>query len=182
MVVAQACGAVRHGAECFNFYFPQELDPDFLVVWEGLESPHWKVVNEPELRSFLLERAKEGYSFPINPVWPVRDPGWHDVLLALQKHEESAANLRSWFPPESGVLERIEQLHTRYPHGFKVTTESISRRSTYYTKIIEDCDTRDVANYADLEVRRETAARWRRIRGSVKMHMLSAGRASETAK
>jgi hypothetical protein len=25
------CGAVRHGAECFNFYFPQELDPDFLV-------------------------------------------------------------------------------------------------------------------------------------------------------
>ena len=24
-------GAVRHGAECFNFYFPQELDPDFLV-------------------------------------------------------------------------------------------------------------------------------------------------------
>ena len=26
-------GAVRHGAECFNFYFPQELDPEFLVVW-----------------------------------------------------------------------------------------------------------------------------------------------------
>ncbi|CAE8721933.1 unnamed protein product, partial [Polarella glacialis] len=28
-------GAVRHGAECFNWYFPQELDPEFLVVWEG---------------------------------------------------------------------------------------------------------------------------------------------------
>ena len=28
------CGAVRHGAECFNFYFPQELDAEFLVVWE----------------------------------------------------------------------------------------------------------------------------------------------------
>jgi hypothetical protein len=27
----KSCGAVRHGAECFNFYFPQELDPDFLV-------------------------------------------------------------------------------------------------------------------------------------------------------
>ena len=23
-------GAVRHGAECFNFYFPQELDDEFL--------------------------------------------------------------------------------------------------------------------------------------------------------
>ena len=29
-------GAVRHGAECFNFYFPQELDDEYLVVWEGL--------------------------------------------------------------------------------------------------------------------------------------------------
>ena len=29
------CGAVRHGAECFNFGFPQELDPDFLVIWDG---------------------------------------------------------------------------------------------------------------------------------------------------
>merc|ERR1719409_1414017 len=25
-------GAVRHGAECFNFYFPQELDQQFLIV------------------------------------------------------------------------------------------------------------------------------------------------------
>ena len=27
-------GAVRHGAECFNFYFPQPLDEEYLVVWE----------------------------------------------------------------------------------------------------------------------------------------------------
>ena len=39
-------GAVRHGAECFNFYFPQELDPDFLIVWDGFaneppDNPPW---------------------------------------------------------------------------------------------------------------------------------------------
>ena len=32
------CGAVRHGAECFNYLFPQELDPEFLVIWDGYES------------------------------------------------------------------------------------------------------------------------------------------------
>merc|ERR1719486_1040236 len=29
------CGAVRHGAECFNFYFPQEADSEYLVIWDG---------------------------------------------------------------------------------------------------------------------------------------------------
>ena len=29
-----ACGAVRHGAECFNYYFPQEMDDEFLVIWD----------------------------------------------------------------------------------------------------------------------------------------------------
>ena len=33
----------------------------------------------------------------------------------------------------------------------------------------------DVANFADLEVKRETQARWRRIRMQMKMHMLSGG-------
>ena len=88
-------GAVRHGAECFNFYFPQELDAEFLVVWDGLDSPPWKAVKEPELREFLLARVKEGYSFPINPVWPIRDPGWIDILYALQQNPPPAALLGS---------------------------------------------------------------------------------------
>jgi len=29
------CGAVRHGAECCNLYFPQELDDEYLIVWQG---------------------------------------------------------------------------------------------------------------------------------------------------
>ena len=41
-----SCGAVRHGAECFNFLFPQDLDDEFLVVWDGFTSPPWKSFKE----------------------------------------------------------------------------------------------------------------------------------------
>jgi len=113
-----SCGAVRHGAECFNFYFPQELDDEFLIVWSGYSEPPWRAVREPELRQFLLERCREGFSFPINPVWPVRDPGWFEVLEALKQNHEGASALKSWFPPESGVLDKIESMHHSYPLGF----------------------------------------------------------------
>jgi hypothetical protein len=29
-------GAVRHGAECFNYYFPQDLDEEYLVIADDL--------------------------------------------------------------------------------------------------------------------------------------------------
>ncbi|CAE7415416.1 unnamed protein product, partial [Symbiodinium pilosum] len=66
LVVAMGLlGAVRHGAECFNFYFPQDLDEEFLVVWPsfGPEQP-WQYLSEPELREFLLDCVQRGYSFP----------------------------------------------------------------------------------------------------------------------
>jgi len=201
--VTSACGAVRHGAECFNFYFPQELDPDFLVrslrmapwfeertlhmlfrctervfecgraqvVWDGLESPPWKTVTEPELRAFLLERAAEGFSFPLNPVWPVRDPGWAEVLHELQQHEEANTNLKCWFPPESGVLERIEELHAEYPGGFGAGEEKKLRRRSSFWRNMTDCDTRDVANLASLELVREVQARWVRIRVALRVQL-----------
>merc|ERR1719265_2476538 len=68
--VTSPCGAVRHGAECFNFYFPQELDTSYLVVWDGFEDLPWMTKTEVELRAFLIERVAEGYAFPLNPVWP----------------------------------------------------------------------------------------------------------------
>merc|ERR1711964_816657 len=79
-----SCGAVRHGAECFNFYFPQELDESYLVVWEGFPDIPWSYKTEEELRAFLLERVVDGYCFPLNPVWPVRDKGWYDIYKALK--------------------------------------------------------------------------------------------------
>eukprot|EP00931_Biecheleriopsis_adriatica_P083411 TRINITY_DN5700_c1_g1_i1.p1 TRINITY_DN5700_c1_g1~~TRINITY_DN5700_c1_g1_i1.p1 ORF type:complete len:1189 (+),score=234.43 TRINITY_DN5700_c1_g1_i1:145-3711(+) len=39
-------GAIRHGAECFNFYFPQELDEEYLVVWEGFQKSQLQQLDE----------------------------------------------------------------------------------------------------------------------------------------
>ena len=73
------CGAVRHGAECFNFWFPQELDERFLVVWDGFVSygarVPWRYVDRQGLRDFLLGRVEDGYAFPLNPKWVLCDEG-----------------------------------------------------------------------------------------------------------
>merc|ERR1740117_1428792 len=39
-------GAIRHGAECFNFYFPQELDDEYLVIYEGFDDKPWEYLDE----------------------------------------------------------------------------------------------------------------------------------------
>jgi len=120
VATTKSCGAVRHGAECFNFYFPQELDKEFLVIWDGFadQTHPWQSFKEPDLRDFLITRAREGYSFPINPVWPVRDPGWFEVFNALHSHPEISENMKAWYPAELGLAEKINQLHQRYPNGF----------------------------------------------------------------
>lgn len=153
------------------------------VVWDGFDSPPWRTVKEPELRAFLLERAAEGFSFPLNPVWPVRDKGWLEVLHALQRHDEGTVNLSAWFPPSSGVLERIQYLHAKYPEGFyrvkaKEGTEQAKHSPAMALAQAADCDTRDLANFAELEVRRETQARWQRIRGALKLFFLQHARST----
>jgi hypothetical protein len=112
-----ACGAVRHGAECFNYYFPQELDDEYLVVWQGFEGVPWVYKNEQELREFLIERVRDGFSFPLNPVWPIRDPGWYEVLAALRASESAKENLKAWYPGTS-ILEKIDAIHEEFPDGF----------------------------------------------------------------
>lgn len=90
-----------------------------MIVWENFADKPWRYSNEPDLRVFLLERARDGYSFPLNPVWPVRDVGWHDVLQALRDNSEAqASSLAAWFPPSSGLLEQIDHLHSKHPEGF----------------------------------------------------------------
>jgi len=111
-------GAVRHGAECFNAYFPQELDDHFLIVWEGFDDKPWDYMMEPKLREFLTARIREGFSFPVNPVWLVRDPGWYQIFKELNSSEEASGPLLSWFPPESGLIQKIEDIHKEFPEGF----------------------------------------------------------------
>jgi len=112
-----SAGAIRHGAECFNFYFPQELDDEYLVVWKGYEAG-WEYLSEPLLRTFLIERAEQGFFFPLNPVWPVRDKGWYDVFQALRRNAAANECLAAWYPPGSGILEMVEELHKAFPDGF----------------------------------------------------------------
>lgn len=125
-VIAQTapCGAVRHGAECFNYYFPQELDETYLIVWEGFPDKPWDYKSEQELRRFLIDRVHEGFSFPLNPVWPVRDKGWHEVWEALKESPSAKRNLEAWFPPSSGVVERLDFIRNEFPGGFETCSRS----------------------------------------------------------
>jgi len=112
------CGAVRHGAECSNFYFPQELDDQYLVVWYKFPNKPWDYMTEDGLRKFLLARIQDGYAFPINPVWPVRDQGWYEVLEKLEEEPTARACLESWFPGD--IIPRVHRLHKEHPQGFRI--------------------------------------------------------------
>eukprot|EP00930_Biecheleria_cincta_P032164 TRINITY_DN22318_c0_g1_i1.p1 TRINITY_DN22318_c0_g1~~TRINITY_DN22318_c0_g1_i1.p1 ORF type:complete len:1340 (+),score=259.46 TRINITY_DN22318_c0_g1_i1:107-4126(+) len=142
-------GAVRHGAECFNFYFPQELDEEYLVVWDGFGGQSteqagsvrrrssmgrhsrrsvaggentgcgWEYFDEDELRLFLVDRVREGYTFPINPIWPIRDAGWIEVFEALASTEDGKQCLELYFPANSGICDRIRSLKAQFPDGFQ---------------------------------------------------------------
>jgi len=113
-----ATGAVRHGAESFNLYFPQELDEEYLIVWEKFPDKPWAYKTEEQLREFLMERIDDGYCFPLNPVWPVRDRGWYEIFDALEYSVEAEQAMQSWYPPESGISETIHAIHALFPETF----------------------------------------------------------------
>lgn len=114
------CGAVRHGAECFNYFFPQELDEEFLIVSDTLPGVPWKYVGVSELQEFLCEKIDEGFTFPLNPKWVLCDKGWKEVYNRLMSSEKANVqdSLDIWYPRESGIRERIESIHERHPQGF----------------------------------------------------------------
>jgi hypothetical protein len=115
------CGAVRHGAECFNFWFPQELDDEFLLVSDMLPgNVPWKYVGVTELQEFLYDKIEEGFTFPLNPKWVLCDEGWKRIYdrLMISESNNVQESLDIWFPTESGIRERIETIHERHPRGF----------------------------------------------------------------
>jgi len=110
------CGAVRHGAECFNFYFPQELDEEFLVVWDGYENitgRPWETLNEQKLLKFLSERVDEDFVFPLNPVWMVRDGqnGWSDLFDQILTNNHTNERIKCWYNQET--IDTIKELSQR---------------------------------------------------------------------
>jgi hypothetical protein len=115
-------GAVRHGAECFNYYFPQELDDEFLVISDNLsgQTLPWKYVGKEGLQEILKEKIDLGYTFPIHPKWIMCDFGWKEVYDKLMASNRTNVqdSLKVWYPPESGIREKIEVIHQRHPEGF----------------------------------------------------------------
>ena len=124
-------GAILHGAECFNFVFPQEMDDKFLVVDKKFSGPlPWRYLNLNELQTFLIEKVDKGFSFPINPKWILCDPGWSGIYakLCASQHPYVQQSLKVWFPPESGLLELIKEIAEEFPHGF-LPSDSAHRKS-----------------------------------------------------
>lgn len=170
----EASGAVRHGAEAFNYYFPQALDDEYLVVWDGFEkdplgnrSVPWKYLKEPQLRAFLLGRIEEGYVFPLNPKWILCDRGWAEVYQAMCKAGEAAEKaLDVWLPAGSGVREAIDSVMLRHPGGFSAINET--------GVVIEDVDDID-EDMAEWELRRTHVLRSARakMRAVVRMLIIS---------
>jgi len=123
-------GAVRHGAECFNYMFPQEIDDNFLLISSHgclPGDPPWKYVNHAQLREYLLNCVKVGYAFPINPKWILCDKGWKKIYDAMCHSENPniKSSMDTWFPPDSGIRERINDIHRRHPDGFVQKVEII---------------------------------------------------------
>jgi len=118
-------GAVRHGSECFNYYFPQQLDEEFLVIYDSPRDDgcgiKWEYVDVNGLQQILKNKIDDGFCFPLNPKWVLCDPGWYCIYekLLASKRRYVQESLNVWFPPESGVREQIERIHLNHPDGFQ---------------------------------------------------------------
>jgi len=116
-------GAVRHGAECYNYYFQQELDEELLVISDELpdqyEGCNWTYVNQEELKEILKFNIDKGYTFPLNPKWVLCDPGWKDVYDKAMASDKLNVqqSLNCFYPRDSGLRECIEKSTKIIPRG-----------------------------------------------------------------
>mmetsp|Transcript_13399 Transcript_13399/g.33730 ORF Transcript_13399/g.33730 Transcript_13399/m.33730 type:complete len:902 (+) Transcript_13399:500-3205(+) len=127
----KSTGAVRHGSECFNYNFPQEIDEMFLLISDTLKPVPWKYVNVKDLQTILSAKISEGFVFPLNPKWILCDPGWKKIYDELMASDALYADLSKdvWFPIHTGIRDRIEKICKRHPHGFQRCTDpSIANR------------------------------------------------------
>ena len=132
-------GCVRHGAECFNWFFPQEIDDEFLVISDTLPGRiKWKKMNVHELQDILIEKIREGFTFPINPKWVLCDPGWKRVYneLLASEHPNVQDSINCWFPPETGLREQIEDISARHPNGFDTNGLKINKLKSFTRRLM----------------------------------------------
>jgi hypothetical protein len=126
-------GAVRHGSECFNYYFPQEIDESFLLISDTLKPVPWRYVNVQQLQSILSQRISDGFVFPLNPKWILCDPGWKQLYDQLMASDALYAEYTKdvWYPPNSGVREKIDRIYDKHPCGFQLENGSSSLRRSF---------------------------------------------------
>ena len=115
---------------------PQDLDEEFLVLSDkGIgASGTYVYLSVEELQDFLCKKVEHGYAFPLNPKWILCDKGWKKVYtLMLESNDATVKNaMNCWYPPDSGIRERIEAIHKRHPNGFvTVSNEHIIHQGTY---------------------------------------------------
>ena len=126
-------GAVRHGAECYNFQFPQDLDNEVLVISDelpnGYNACNWTYVDQEQLIEILMFKIDRGFTFPLNPKWVLCDPGWKKVYDKLMASEMKNVqdSMRCFYPPTSGIRELIEKIHEKHPQGFQRFDNRIER-------------------------------------------------------
>ena len=86
----------------------------------------WKKVNLGELQEILCKAIDDGFTFPINLKWVLVDPGWKRVYdrLINSKSSNVQESLNAWFPPGSGLQERIHSISSKYSSGVTYSKES----------------------------------------------------------
>ncbi len=74
-----------------------------------------------ELQDFLSGCIDLGFTFPLNPKWILCDSGWKALWNKLtgSNHPNVQLSINAWYPPGSGLKERIEEIHQQYPRGFE---------------------------------------------------------------
>ena len=82
-----------------------------------------------ELQDFLSGRIDLGFTFPLNPKWILCDEGWKALWDKLMgsTHPNVQLSINAWYPPDSGLKERIEDIRRKYPEGFQT---NLSGRKT----------------------------------------------------
>ena len=134
-------------------------------MWDGLEAKHgapWLQHSESELRQFLLDRIADGYLFPINPIWPVRDQGWYEVFSAMRNAPGADKVLPIWYPED--LIEQIDRLHEAYPDGITHATNPSPG-----SEVTSDLSGDEALNFGIHEVDRAAKARWHKLKFCVRL-------------
>ncbi|CAJ1346184.1 unnamed protein product [Effrenium voratum] len=96
---------------------------------------------------------------PLNPIWCVRDPGWFDVLQAQMESPFCKAALEAWYPPQSGILEKVQALHEEFPDGLELASRSEVPQLQRSFSTCPDLDTLERATLAS-SIATAKSSRW----------------------